>query len=81
MVKRLPDSELEIMMAIWSCEQPVTRMQIRREVGQGAENFCYYGAVVFVQTGRKGVCHGYKRGENECLSCQNFKKRVSRRGE
>ena len=32
MVKRLPDSELEIMMAIWSCEQPVTRMQIEEKL-------------------------------------------------
>ena len=58
MVKRLPDSELKIMMAIWSCEQPVTRMQIEEKLDREPKNFCYYGAVVFVQTGRKGVCHG-----------------------
>lgn len=30
--KRLPDSELELMQAIWRCEPPVTRMQLEEKL-------------------------------------------------
>ena len=28
MIKKLPDAELEVMQAIWSCESPVKRSEI-----------------------------------------------------
>lgn len=31
-MKRLPDSELEIMMIIWELDKPVTRMEIERNM-------------------------------------------------
>ncbi len=31
-MKRLPDSELEIMMIIWELDKPVTRMEIERHM-------------------------------------------------
>lgn len=33
-MKRLPDSELEIMMAIWSYDCPVTRIQIEEKLNR-----------------------------------------------
>lgn len=32
-MKRLPDSELEIMMIIWDLNKPVTRMEIEEKLG------------------------------------------------
>ncbi len=34
-MKRLPDSELEIMMIIWDLNRPVTRAQIEEQMGEG----------------------------------------------
>ena len=75
MVKRLPDSELEIMMAIWSCEQPVTRMQIEEKLDREPKISATTVLSFLSRLEEKGVCHGYKRGENECLSCQEFQKK------
>ena len=36
-MKRLPDSELEIMMAIWELDKKVTRMEIEGELERGGE--------------------------------------------
>lgn len=33
-MKRLPDSELEIMMIIWELDKPVTRFEIEAEMGE-----------------------------------------------
>ena len=33
-MKRLPDSELEIMMIIWEFDRPVTRFEIEAEMGE-----------------------------------------------
>lgn len=33
-MKRLPDSELEIMMIIWEFDRPVTRFEIEAEMGR-----------------------------------------------
>lgn len=33
-MKRLPDSELEIMMIIWDLDRPVTRVEIEAQLGQ-----------------------------------------------
>lgn len=33
-MKRLPDSELEIMMIIWELNKPVTRFEIEAEMGE-----------------------------------------------
>lgn len=33
-MKRLPDSELEVMMAIWSYDEPVTRMEIEEKLNR-----------------------------------------------
>lgn len=33
-MKRLPDSELEIMMIIWELNKPVTRFEIEAEMGR-----------------------------------------------
>lgn len=33
-MKRLPDSELEIMMIIWSLDKPVTRLEIEEHMAQ-----------------------------------------------
>ena len=80
MVKRLPDSELEIMMAIWSCEQPVTRMQIEEKLDREPKISATTVLSFLSRLEERGLSR-LQRGENECLSCQNFKKRVSRRGE
>lgn len=34
-MKRLPDSELEIMMIIWDLDKPVTRFEIEAQMDQG----------------------------------------------
>lgn len=34
-MKRLPDSELEIMMIIWDLDRPVTRMEIEERMEEG----------------------------------------------
>lgn len=34
-MKRLPDSELEIMMIIWDLDKPVTRFEIEEQMDQG----------------------------------------------
>lgn len=34
-MKRLPDSELEIMMIIWDLDRPVTRFEIEAQMDQG----------------------------------------------
>lgn len=31
-IKRLPDSELEVMQAVWACEPPVTRSAIEKQL-------------------------------------------------
>lgn len=33
-MKRLPDSELEIMMIIWDLNKPVTRLEIEQQLGK-----------------------------------------------
>lgn len=33
-MKRLPDSELEVMMAIWSYDRPVTRVEIEQRINR-----------------------------------------------
>ena len=33
-MKRLPDSELELMMIIWRAEEPVTRAEIEKELNE-----------------------------------------------
>ena len=32
-VKRLPDSELEVMQAVWACIPPVSRADIKKQLG------------------------------------------------
>lgn len=34
-MKRLPDSELEIMMIIWDLDRPITRMEIEEHMEEG----------------------------------------------
>ncbi len=31
-IKRLPDSELEVMQAVWACEPPVSRADIKKQL-------------------------------------------------
>lgn len=33
-IRRLPDSELEVMQALWSCEPPVTRSELEQRLAQ-----------------------------------------------
>lgn len=32
LIRRLPDSELEVMQAIWACEPPVSRAEIEKQL-------------------------------------------------
>lgn len=34
-MRRLPDSELEIMMIIWDYDKPVTRFEVEQRMGEG----------------------------------------------
>ena len=34
MIKKLPDTELEVMQALWSCETPATRVDMERHLSQ-----------------------------------------------
>ena len=33
MIKRLPDSELEVMQAVWCCTPPASKVDIRKQLG------------------------------------------------
>ena len=78
MVKRLPDSELEIMMAIWSCEQPVTRMQIEEKLDREPKISATTVLSFLSRLEEKGFVTVTKEGKTNVYRARSEERRVGK---
>jgi hypothetical protein len=64
-IRRLPDSELEVMQALWACEIPAGRADIAAKLQEHtdrSEPLAHDAADSPEQTGTKGVHQNRKAG-------------------
>jgi len=61
-IKKLPDSELEVMQAVWRCEAPVTRKKIEAALPEGRAVAVTTLLTLLTRLGEKGFLRIEKAG-------------------
>ena len=69
-MKRLPDSELELMMIIWDAGKPVTRTEIEERLPRERASQSR------PRRGRAGGCHGVQRTGQELRLARQGRERT-----
>ena len=67
-MKRLPDSELELMMIIWDFDKPVTRFEIEERLGEGRKITATTILSFLSRLQEKGFLAITKEGKNNVYS-------------
>ena len=62
-MKRLPDTELELMMIIWNADGPITRMEIEEHMDKDRKILCNSVLSFLSRLEKKGFVKREKRGK------------------
>ena len=62
-MKKLPDTELELMMIIWNADGPITRMEIERHMDKDRKILCNSVLSFLSRLEKKGFVKREKRGK------------------
>lgn len=75
-IRRLPDSELEVMQAIWACHAPVSRLEIEEILYQHHPMAMTTLLTLLSRLSEKGFIHIEKKGRRSyytpCISQENY---------
>lgn len=63
-IRRLPDAELEVMQAVWSCTPPVARADIERNLGEDRPMAPTTILTLLARLTQRGFLATDKRGRN-----------------
>ena len=67
-IRRLPDSELEVMQAVWACESPVTRADIEELLYKTHPMAMTTLLTLLTRLGEKGFISIEKNGRRSCYT-------------